>query len=676
MQLFCFPPRRNRGDCAAFSPASRRRTVFHYLWRIVEKYALERLALFLPLVLFLDRTFDKTAARAVSSDDDAAAGRRESKPRLHPPQSKEIDMPAPRPPTPAKPSRREVPCAPRARKRGRRLCSQTIGALPILKQLLQRTRLKEFLHAALPPEDRRTKLSPVKALLVLLRNLLVSRGPLYGVGEWAARHPADLLGLTPEEIGRLNDDGVGRALDRLFQADVPSLVLAVATHVVKEFGVSLHELHNDSTTLTVYGAYTRADGQQRAFGRPTLAITFGHNKDHRPDLKQLLFILTVTADGGVPLHFRAESGNVTDDRTHCDTWELLCQLTGRRDFLYVADCKLASSENMAYLHQRQGRFVTVLPRTRSEDAVFRNLLAKGQVTWQPLWKKTDEEGEVLDRYATSDQPATTAEGYRLVWYHSQRKAEQDAVVRSGHIQRALQQLAALREKLRSPRTRYRQEAKVAAAVAAILENCSAAEWIVTEVRPQIEETYHQDHCGRPSKGTRYVKKVTTRFDLSYRIDDPRVAEDALSDGVFPLVTNVATFSPLELLHAYKRQPVIEKRFSQLKTDFEVAPVYLKAVHRIQALMCMYFFALLIEALLERQVRQAMQKAEIEALPMYPEGRPCRWPTARRVIDLFEHVQRHTLEHRRQPPEVMVTELTRLQRKLLKLLGLPAQGYGY
>ena len=167
-----------------------------------------------------------------------------------------------------------------------------------------------------------------------------------------------------------------------------------------------------------------------------MAITFGHNKDHRPDLKQLLFILTVTADGGVPLHFRAASGNVTDDQTHRQTWDLLCQLTGRRDFLYVADCKLATSENMAHIHQRQGRFVTILPRTRSEDAAFRQLVAQDQVTWQSLWEKTDEEGEVLDSYSTSDQPATTAEGYRLVWYHSRRKAEQDAVARSGRIERA------------------------------------------------------------------------------------------------------------------------------------------------------------------------------------------------------------------------------------------------
>ena len=565
--------------------------------------------------------------------------------------------------------------APVARAAGTTLRSYAVGALPILNDILQRLRLEEFLRDCLPPEDRRTKLSPAKALLVLLRNLLVSREPIYGVGEWAARHAPDLLGLATVDMGRLNDDCVGRALDRLFLADVPSLVLSVAAHAVKEFGVSLDELHNDSTTVSFCGAYTGAAMEQRFLGRPTLAITFGHNKDHRPDLKQLLFILTVTADGGVPLHFRAESGNVVDDQSHRDTWDLLCQLTGRRDFLYVADCKLATSENMAYLHQRQGRFVTVLPRTRGEDGAFRTLVAKGQIAWRPLWEKTDDEGQVIDRYSTSHHPATTVEGYRLVWYHSLRKAESDAVARSGRIEKALKQLAALRAKLRSPRTRYRQEGKVAAAVAEILVSCGADAWITTEVEPQTQETFHQDHRGRPGKDTHYVKKVATRFDLVYRIDDARVAADATGDGIFPLVSNAAELSELELLHAYKRQPAIEKRFSQLKTDFEVAPIYLKVVHRIQAFLCVYFFALLAEALLERQLRQAMQRDEIEALPMYPEGRACRWPTARRAIDLFESVQRHTLVHGKRPAEALVTELTRLQRKLLKLLGLSAKDYG-
>ena len=569
----------------------------------------------------------------------------------------------------------EAPAAPVARSRSRSLCSQKVGALPMVNRILKRTGLEELLSAALPPEDRRSKLPAAKALLVLLRNLLLSREPIYGVGEWAAGYAPDLLGLAAGEISLLNDDRVGRALDKLFLADVPSLALAVATRVVRQFGIRLDELHNDSTTVTFCGAYANATAEKRFLGRPTLAITFGYNKDHRPDLKQLLFILTVSEDGGVPLHFRLANGNVVDDQTHRQTWDLLCQLTGRRDFLYVADCKLATAENMAYLHQHQGRFVTVLPRTRAEDAAFRDLVAQGRVSWQPLWEKTDEEGQVIDRYSVSSQPAQSAEGYRLVWYHSRRKAESDALARSRQIERALGQLAELREKLRSPRTRYRQEAKVAEAVAEILQSSGTSRWIAAEVQPQITETFHQERRGRPTQDTRYVKKESVRFELSYSINDAQVAAEAQGDGIFPLISNVMELSEQELLWAYKRQPTIEKRFSQLKTDFEVAPVYLKEVRRIQALLCLYFFALLVEALLERELRHAMQRENVDTLPMYPEGRPCRWPTARRLIDLFESVQRHTLTQARRPPEVLLTDLTRLQRNLLKLLSLAAHDYG-
>jgi transposase len=154
-----------------------------------------------------------------------------------------------------------------------------------------------------------------------------------------------------------------------------------------------------------------------------------------------------------------------------------------------------------------------------------------------------------------------------------------------------------------------------------------------------------------------------------------VAEDARSDGLFPLVSNVLEMSEQEVLWAYKRQPTIEKRFEQLKTDYEVTPVYLKEVRRIQALLCLYFLALLVEALLERELRQAMTREKIETLPLYPEGRPCRCPTTRRLIDVFEIVQRHTLHTRERQPVVFVTELSSLQRNLLKLLRVPSNDYG-
>jgi transposase len=553
------------------------------------------------------------------------------------------------------------------------LRSTTVGALPILNGVLKRMRLEENLHAYLPDEDGRTRPSTPKALMVLVRNLLLSREPLYGIGEWAARHAPHLLGISAQEVQRLNDDRMGRALDRLFLADVPSLALALATQVVREFDVSLDELHNDSTTITFAGAYTQADGK-RFLGQPTLNITWGHNKDHRPDLKQLLFLLTVTEDGGVPLHFRAADGNTTDVSTHRDTWEMLCRLAGRRDFLYVADCKLASSGNMNYVAQHGGKFLTILPRGRLEDTAFRQQLRQKQVNWEHLLDKTDGCGQLVDCYSVCTQPAITSEGYRLVWYHSTLKAEQDAAWRSRQIQRTLQRLEELRRKLLLPKTRYRQASKVRKAVAATLKELDTEEWIRFQVLPKVTTTYHAARRGRPNAYTHYVRRYQTRFDLHYEVELTRVNESATGDGVFPLVTNVPELSAGELLAAYKRQPVIEKRFSQLKTDFSVAPVYLKEARRIQALLCAYFFALMAEALVERELRRAMQREGIESLPMYPEGRLCHRPTARRLIDLFATVQRHEFTGSTGPPQVMITELTAPQRRLLRLLGLSEAEY--
>jgi transposase len=562
----------------------------------------------------------------------------------------------------------------RAEAAGLELHSYRVGLLPILNRILERLRIEEFFRDYLPPQDRRCRIAPAIGLLVLLKNLLLSREPLYGVGEWAARHVPDLLGISERQIASLNDDRVGRCLDRLFQNDYGSLALTVATHAISEFGVGLDQLHNDSTTITFHGDYADATQEERRKQQSRLAITWGHNKDHRPDLKQLLFILTVSKDGGVPVYFQAKSGNTADDQTHRATWDLLCTLARRRDFLYVADCKLATAENMAHVHQHGGRFLTLIPRTRNEDRSFRESLSRGQVRWRPIYDKRDEDGEVLDQFSVSEEPALSAEGYRLVWYHSTRKAENDAAVRARHVDRALRELAELQQKLGSPRSRYQDRAKVAAAVEAILESRGAGGWIKTTTEERVVEKYHQEGRGRPSEKTRYLKQVSTRFDLKCEIDHAALAAEHLGDGVFPLITNDRALSEQELLLAYKGQPAIEKRFAQLKSDFAVAPVYLKEVSRIQALLCLYFFVLLVESLLERELRQAMVRRKVESLRLYPEGRACRHPTVRRLIEVFEDVQRHRLQAGAEPAVMFTTKLSPLQRTVLRLLDIPPSVY--
>ena len=559
---------------------------------------------------------------------------------------------------------------------GQHILTHAVGALPILNRVLQRMRLKEFLTQSLPPEDKRTKVDTPRVVLLILRNLLVSREPMYGVVEWARNFGPELFDFWPEELDHLNDDRVGRCLERLFRALDTNLIMDVVAHVVREFDVCLDELHNDSTTVSFFGDYPDANQEQPVLGRTAPAITWGHSKDHRPDLKQLLYILTVSEDGGVPVYFQAASGNVVDDQTHQATWRLLAELVQRPDFVYVADCKLATTDNMNEIARQGGRFITVLPATRKEDAEFRRRLREKPETvcWRELYRLTHEDGSPRDvfRFCTPEQ--VSKEGYRLLWFHSRGKQESDAATRARRLQRAIRELMDLRVRLSGPRTRFREQEKVAAAVDAILDAQDARDFLRVEIEQQQQEKYRQTSRGRPCKNTKYTRQVKTCFDVTWQVDGEQLDRAVAGDGVFPLITNLRDWKAKQVLQAYKRQPIIEKRFSQLKTDFRVAPVYLHNVARIVGLLAIYFFALMVQSLLERELRKAMSAQGIESVPLYPEGRACVRPTTRQLLDVFEPLARHTLMTAGDDFQSFTTELSPLQRQLLKLLRVPTKDY--
>ena len=563
------------------------------------------------------------------------------------------------------------------RAQGKRIVTHSVGALPILNRLLERMRLQEFLARHLPAEDDRTKVDTPRVVLLLLRNLLVSREPVYGVAEWARNFGPELFDLCPEDLEHLNDDRVGRCLDRVFRALDTNLIMDVVTHVVQEFEVSLDELHNDSTTVSFYGDYPQAEQEQEVAGQTIPAITWGHSKDHRPDLKQLLYILTVSNDGGVPVYFQAASGNVVDDQTHQATWRLLAQLVQRPDFVYVADCKLATTENLNEIARQGGRFITVLPATRKEDAQFRQRLREQPATipWCEAYRLTAEDGTLRDLFQVCTDEQLSKEGYRLWWFHSRGKAESDAATRTRRLTRAIRELSDLRVRLAGLRTRFRQRELVAAAVDAILDAQGVREYLQVEIQEHQQPTYRQASRGRPTKDTQYTRQVQSRFDLRWEIAGPQLAAATAGDGVFPLITNLRDWTAAEVLQAYKRQPIIEKRFSQLKTDFCVAPVYLQSVTRIVGLLAVYFFALMVQSLLERELRQALAAQGLKSLPLYPEGRSCARPTTRQLLDVFAPLARHTLYLEGSDEfELFTTELAPLHRQILQLLRIPTTDY--
>ena len=250
-----------------------------------------------------------------------------------------------------------------------KLTTQLLGPLPLINHFLARMGLADSLERYLPHDDPRLRPAPATVVGVVVRNLVTHREPVYALGEWAAPYDADLQGLAPDGVSALNDDRVGRTLARLFDADRASLLTEVVLTVVREFGIDCSQFHNDSTSITFTGTAYPGGGSRRG-GKPIPEPAFGHNKDHRPDLRQLVWILTVSADGAVPVVYRVEPGNTSDDHTHVPTWDQLVALLGRSDFLYVSDCKLASSEAMAHIHAQGGRFVTILPANRREVTWF------------------------------------------------------------------------------------------------------------------------------------------------------------------------------------------------------------------------------------------------------------------------------------------------------------------
>src|SRR5262245_30325084 len=143
--------------------------------------------------------------------------------------------------------------------------------------------------------------------------------------------------------------------------------------------------------------------------------------------------------------------------------------------------------------------------------------------------------------------------------------------------------------------------------------------------------------------------------------------------MYPLITNDRVLSPAQVLEAHKGQPMIEKRFEQIKTVHEIAPVLLKNEGRIEALFTLYFLALLVQAIIERELRLAMKRDNIRELPLSPEQRDCARPTTEQILRLFSLAERHQLMHNAKTVEVFDVQLTSPQRLVLALLGLTPIG---
>ena len=144
--------------------------------------------------------------------------------------------------------------------------------------------------------------------------------------------------------------------------------------------------------------------------------------------------------------------------------------------------------------------------------------------------------------------------------------------------------------------------------------------------------------------------------------------------MFPLITNCDDISLKEILEKYKYQLKLEKRHEQFKTVYGIAPVLLKNITLVEALLFVFFIALLVQSVIEREMRSNMKKAGLKSIPIYPEKRQCASPTTDKVLNLFNNIQPHYLTNNGVLVKKFNPRLNEVQALVLDLLKIPHSVY--
>ena len=548
----------------------------------------------------------------------------------------------------------------------RKLTRLQVGALPLIRPIMARMHLREILLEHVPSSSRQS--FPRADLLVLLIiNLTLAKDPLYELAEWVDSLDLRSLDYDPRPTEHLSDDRFARALDKLYEAERPSLLTRLVVSAIKAFDIRSERIHNDSTSVKACG---RIPGSTRT----GLELRRGHSKDHRPDLKQLVYSLSVSDDGAVPIHHQVYPGNRNDETTHIETWDALCQIHGSPNFLYVADCKLCTQDQLSHIVEHGGKAITILPHNLVEVRRFHDQLRAAALSKKLLWRrpKPNYPGASESFYLFEGSYFTEHGRYPLYWFYSSEKSQRDRQSRQERLEVAEKQLAQLAPKLNS--YHLKRQAQILEAAQAILVHYRVADFIELRLQTHMHVSRHRPP-GRPSGQKavyRYEHHVS--YSLHWSRNTATLTAEARTDGVVPLLCTDPDILPKAVLQAYKFQARLEKRFSQFKSVHRAAPLLFKKIERVEANMFVFFIALLIQALLERELRKKLSERRAPPLKLYPEDRDAPHPTTSQLFKTFDRLSTYAITEEGQLREQYHDELTETHRAVLSLLDITEQEF--
>lgn len=470
--------------------------------------------------------------------------------------------------------------------------------LPILKAYADQLGLVSLINHYVPTE---MEVDAGTVVLALVLDTLSGRSPLYRLEEFFAQQDTALLlgkALPPQA---LNDDTVGRVLDRLYDFGTIRLFTACAVRAAMRFGLERRYVHFDTTSRSVWGEYQYAETQDLP-----LQVTDGYSKDKRPDLKQFI-LSTLCVDRAVPIWGKLDDGNASDKTLNTTVLSEIAHILAHYDvqpgaFIYVADAALVTEDNLAALGDTL--FITRLPATYSEcGRVIAEAVARNQ--WE-------EVGGLAQTPPTKRRPGTfykVAEAkvtlygkpYRAVVVHSSSQDQR----RQQHLARELQASMATLEATR--REVAQQEYACLADAEAAAAKLRTVQSAYHRLEAMVEE-HPKYGPGRPSsKRPRVVKALRYGLQVTVHERSEMIARKTQETGCFVLLTNVSTAGEMahrsgDVLRAYKEQHGIEQNYGFLKDPLIVNSLFLKKPERIEALGLVLLLALLLWRLVERTLR--------------------------------------------------------------------------
>jgi len=487
-----------------------------------------------------------------------------------------------------------------------------VAHLPLVLGVLRRLEVATVIDRLIPPHPAHG-LSCGRGVEALVLAILDGHHALYKVGRRLEER--GMVTLRQPELTRaaLNDYRLGHILDALFAANLNKVFGGVALKALEVYAIPTPWLHQDTTTIALYGAY--ADEPQTP-GAPRPA--YGHSKDGRDDLKQVLLSLGVSGDGGIPLRLGLRDGNRSDSVETPVAIEacLALGLEGVRGI--VADSKAYSRRTLGVCLEHKIDLVTLVPRTctvRQELEVwgqqqpgFPLLVEKPGRTKAEAprrWHGQSVRRQVEVEYSDG---RIAQEELRFVVVHSRQLAQQHTQTYAAAQEKAA---AALADHVRQVHARWfacRPDAEAAIAEYAGQgpghRGRRSRRWRSHAVRYRIVADTRRTR--RPRRG-RPAKTALPPLESGYRlvVEGEALANVEEDNGWTVLATTVSAEAGAdgEILQAYQDQTTtVEPGFRWIKNPAAIAPVWLEKPERIAALAMLTVLGLLVYSVIQRQVR--------------------------------------------------------------------------